>query len=214
MKAAVIFYHKNASDIYKYAWVKACVDSIRNQTMEDFDVFELNYGGGDENYCSGVRGKYVFLNRPFKTHIGAMNYLYSMLFANGYDVVFNTNMDDYYHPSRFDVQMNAIKSGYDLVSSNFCYVNNKGEVLKHFVFHDADISKELARDHNVIAHPAVCMSSRFWSDESLRFEETLGREDLDLWKKAVIAEKKLLILPDNHLYYRLHENQITKKHKA
>lgn len=217
MRCAVIFYHKNIASIYKKEWIEECVDSIKNQTMEDFDVIELNYGGGEEKYAEGVRKNYIFLNREFENHIGAMNYLYSMLFANGYDVVFNTNMDDKYDMYRFVQQLNYLiggKHGDDnnLVSSNWTYIDGDGKFLKSFKYNIINLAEELNKNHNIIAHPAVAMHKSFWDDD-LHYNDLLGKEDLDLWQRALKKGKKMKVLVHFHLFYRIHDNQITKKYR-
>lgn len=213
MKVAVIFYHKNIDKLYKKEWIKACTESIRLQSMEDFDVVELNYGGGTEQYAEGIRKNYIFLSREFDNHVGTMNYLYSMLFANGYDVVANTNMDDTYDAGRIKNQLSYINLGEQLVSSNWHYIDSKDNVFKSFRYHNADIETELNKNHNIIAHPAVMMHKSFWDDD-LHYNDLLGKEDLDLWQRAVKKGKRLFICPHFHLFYRIHDNQITKKYKA
>lgn len=213
MNVACIAYHKNAEKLYKKEWIDICVKSIKDQTLQDFTMVELNYGGTPEHYFEGVRGKYMFFNREFDNHIFAMNYLYSMLFANGFDVIMNLNMDDYYTVKRFETQLSYIKSGEQLVSSNWMYVAENGSILKSFRYHNRDIETELNNNHNVIAHPAVCMHKSFWDDD-LHYNDLLGKEDLDLWQRAVKKGKRLFICPHFHLFYRIHDNQITKKYKA
>lgn len=209
MKAAVIFYHRNIGSIYDRKWIDQCVDSMKNQTYTDFDVYELNYGQGKDQYCAGKFKNYVFLEEKFENHIGAMNYLYSMLFKMGYDVVFNTNMDDYFDCQRVEKQLAKIKEGYDIVSSNFVYINDKGESFKVMnVSEKGDIGSNLSKDHNVIAHPCVAMSRNFWDDD-LHYNDLIGKEDLDLWKRASLKGKRFFILPDHLLMYRIHDAQIT-----
>lgn len=214
MRCAVLFYHKNIATIYKKEWIEKCVQSILNQTYGGFDVFELNYGGGNERYCQGRFMSYYFLNKEFENHIGAMNYLYDLCFTSGYDIVFNVNADDWYHKDRMAKQIAAIENGAQLVSSNFYYMNERGDLQKQFNFTKKNLRSELNRNHNIIAHPVIAMHSSFWGG-NLRYVETeLGHEDLSLWKKAQLAGKKIVILPDYLLYYRLHKNQVTKAYRT
>ncbi len=212
MKSVVLFYHKNIDKIYKPDWIRKCVISVKNQTLQDFTVFELNYGGGPEKHCEGIRAKYYFLQKEFNNHIGAMNYLYDLAFSSGYDVVFNVNMDDNYSMFRFEQQLKAIENGSQLVSSNFCYVKDD-KVIKTFDFSNRDIKLNLARGHNLIAHPVIAMHKSFWTD-GLRYNDVLGHEDLDLWCRAIAKGKKFKILNQNLLFYRLHANQVTKFYKS
>lgn len=215
MRVAVIFYHKNILNIYDRKWIEQCVDSIKAQTFQKFDVFELDYGGNKHMFAQGIKRRYLHFNMVLENHIEAMNWLYDYLFTEcGYDVVFNTNMDDHYDPMRFDRQLKAIAMGYQLVSSNFNYIDDTGEIIKKMdMFKCGDIGRNLAKNHNVIAHPVVALDKSFWSD-GLRYENKLGYEDLLLWQKAHLRKKKMIILPHYLLHYRIHPNQITKHHKG
>lgn len=214
-KIAVIFYHKNALKIYKPEWIDKCIGSIKNQSFKNFDVFELDYGGGKNMFAYDInKPTYQFHDVKFENHIGAMNYLYNYLFKDlKYDVVFNVNMDDYYAPNRFERQLEAINLGWQLVSSNFYYVNEDGKIFKNMnMLKCGDLGKNLDVNHNIIAHPCVAMHKSFWDDD-LQYHDLIGYEDLDLWKRAHAKGKHILILPDYLLYYRTHSNQITKHHE-
>lgn len=216
MKSAVIFYHKNIENIYKREWIDECVQSIKGQTYQDFDVFELNYGDGNNKYCDKIKDEdgYYFYGLPFDNHIHAMNFLISEVFFQGYDVVFNTNMDDQYSQYRFAKQLGKIGEGYQLVSSNFYYVSEKRNIINTLCMTGhGDIGTNLAINHNVIAHPVVCLHKSFWDDD-LHYNDLLGYEDLDLWQRAYNKGKRFCILEDYLLYYRIHTNQVTKTYSG
>lgn len=211
MKCAVIFFHKDIDKIYQPEWIENCVKSIKLQKHQDFDCFELDYSGKHKKYCSSVGKKHYFFSIKKNNHIEAMNYLIDMVFALGYDVVFNTNMDDEYCIYRFEKQLKAIEEGYQLVSSNFNYINERGTHIKHMnMLKHGNIEFNLNKRHNVIAHPVVAIHKTFWT---LKYNDLIGYEDLDLWQRAIKEGKKFIILPDYLLYYRIHNKQITKTHK-
>lgn len=203
MKAACIIYHANIDKLYPAHWMQEMVQSIERQTVQA-DIVELNYGKCDRQYTTGT-----FISKEMPNHIHAINYLITDCFKKGYDVVFNTNCDDVYDIHRFEYQLEAIERGYQLVSSNMRYMN--GRV---FVFSKMDMQKELARGHNIIAHPVVAMHSSFWSDGMRYDENELGYEDFTLWKKALSMGKKFYICDDILLHYRLHSNQVGRVNKA
>lgn len=206
LKCACIFYHKNISTLYQRAWIDECIDSIVAQTHKDFDIFELNYGGDDQRYTNGR-----FLSIPLDNHIGAMNLLLDMIFGLGYDVVFNTNMDDIYDPQRFEKQLIKIKEGYHVVSSDFEYFGEQSKLMK--MSSKGDIGRNLLSGHNVIAHPVVAIHRNFWTP-GIRYKNLLGYEDLDLWQRAIRVRKKFFIIPEVLLRYRIHGSQVTKTHKG
>ena len=217
MKSAVIFFHSGSQSIYKKRWIDKCIDSISDQSYQDFDVFEIDYSGDMNMLCEITGHKYKFYNKKLSNHIEAMNFIISKVFKLGYDVIFNTNIDDYYHSQRFERQIKLIAGGYDIVSSNFNYIKEIGDgdlVFKKLDMHKyGSIEKNLSINHNVIAHPCIAISNRFWNAGFRYNENLIGSEDLDLWKRSV-GKVRFHIIPDFLLFYRIHENQITKNHKA
>jgi len=136
LRSVVIIYHKNITQIYPRRWITKNLNSVINQTYQNFDIIELNYGM-DKNAFVDVTllngRQYTFLNINFDNHVYAMYYLLDSAFnIYNYDVVFNTNIDDYYHPERFEKQIQCIKRGAQLVSCYWRYIEdiNGEDVLK------------------------------------------------------------------------------------
>ena len=202
MRSVVIIYHQNIEEIYAKEWIDEAVSSVHGQTYQDFEIYELNYGGDDYRLFDGK-----FFSIEMKNHIEAMNFLITMAFEDGADVVFNTNLDDISLPERFEKQIAAIKRGYQLVSCNFTYFGEENRLMN--MTGCGDIGRNFRREHNVICHPAVCYHSSFWDQ---KYNESLvGYEDFDLWKRQYAKRKKFFILDDYLLLYRIHSGQITKK---
>ena len=86
MRTALISFHKNIGR-YPIEWIEKYRDSIINQTNKDFDIFELNYGGGEERIFEN--SKFISLN--LNDHAQAHNYLLERCFSLGYDLILNTN---------------------------------------------------------------------------------------------------------------------------
>lgn len=209
MKCCCIIYHSNALKIYKREWIDRCVESIKHQNYSAVDIFELNYGEGNDFFAEGYR-----FSVPFSNHISAMNYLIDMVLQKGYDIIFNTNLDDYYDLNRFAKQVNAISQGAQLVSSNFDYFNDESGIFKKMdMARYGNIGIQLRRGHNVLAHPVIAYHKSFF-DGGLRYNDLLGYEDKDLWQRASKLEKRMVILQDYLLHYRMHENQVTKTYKG
>jgi len=215
MKIGVIFFHKNIFNIYNKRWIEKCVSSILNQTIKDFTIYEINYGSDSVSLfeCIPDLGHDLFFfNQEMSNHAEAMNFIIDKAFENGEDFIFNTNLDDYYSPDRMEKQIEILEKGFDVVSSDFCYVTEMGEddtvTLHKNILQFGPITVNLNVDHNVIAHPVVAMSKKFWEGNRYVPDE-IPREDLLLWKRAVNNGYKFYIHPDELLFYRLHENQVT-----
>mgnify|MGYP005646823027 FL=1 len=132
-KNAVILFHKNIDKIYKKAWIDKCIESILNQQSVNFDIIELNYGNKHESLFSNItldiKGKHYFFVQDFENHIEAMNFLLHICFdVYKYDIVFNTNLDDYYDERRFILQLIDIKYNNNILNSGLVtYIHDNGD---------------------------------------------------------------------------------------
>jgi hypothetical protein len=205
MRSGVVIYHSNILDLYDGSWVREALDSIEGQTYKDFEVYEVNYGDDDLQLSDGK-----FFSKKMSNHIEAMNFIITEAFEDGCDVVFNTNLDDISMPRRFEKQVEAIKSGHQLVSCDFRYFGEQNRWMD--MSQRGDVGSNLNRGHNVICHPGVAYHSSFWD---MRYNEgMLGYEDLDLWQRQHKAGKRFHIVPEYLLSYRIHSKQVTKEYDS
>lgn len=205
-KVGVIFFHKDILNLYPARWVNMCIDSIKNQTCKDVYLYEIDYGGTNHQLTAGS-----FYNKKTKNHADAMNYIITKAFEDGCDFVFNTNLDDYYDSKRIEIQLQYLKKGYDIVSSDFDYVDvNERFILHKNILQYGNIEKNISADHNIIAHPCVAYSKKFWQDSNNRYiPEEKPFEDLKLWQRSIKNGYKFHICKETLLHYRIHNNQIT-----
>lgn len=215
MKIGVIFFHKNIKKIYKDRWIEKCVNSILTQTHKDFHIYEINYGNEDYSVMDGKKFENKhFYKEDLVNYADAMNFIITKAFEDGCDYVFNTNLDDFYDETRIEKQIKILEQGYDIVSSDFCYIkdNNAGgdDIILHKRICDyGSIMINLANNHNVIAHPCVSMNKRFWDNNKYDSTKT-PQEDLHLWQKAIQNGFQFFIHPEELLLYRIHENQVSE----
>jgi hypothetical protein len=217
MKIGVIFFHKGIRNIYKENWIKKSVKSIIDQTYSDINFYEINYGGDEftlKEYFQEESRPWVFVNEIKENHADAMNFILDKSFNDGCNFVFNTNLDDYYSTNRIEKQLEYLTQGYDIVSSDFCYIQENLENEDIVTFHKninqfGSVSINLEVNHNVIAHPSVAYSRKFWSDGHRYNSNEIPREDLLLWKRSILNGIRFIIHPETLLFYRLHQNQIT-----
>lgn len=200
IQTAVICYHKNINKIYPSKWIGEYKNSIIKQTHLAFDLYELNYGGGEERVFENSN----YESKEFPSFVYGLNYLLESL-RNDYDCVMNTNVDDVYALDRFEKQLPYIERGYDIVSSNFSLVEDD-KVIKTHAFDKLDIALELSNNHNVVCHPTVCYSKNFLMNNRY-IPEQQPLEDMMLWQRTV-KKFKYIILPDVLCYHRLHEQSV------
>lgn len=201
MRVAVLCYHKNAQSLYGGWWIQVYKNSILNQSYKYFDIFELEYSGGDFRIFSESN----YHSKQFPTFVHALNYLLDSVFFMGYDCVANSNVDDFFALDRLEKQLPYIKDGFDIVSSNFALVEDDRIVHRHY-FDKLDIPLELSNNHNIISHPSVIYSKKFW-DKNRYVPEQQPLEDLMLWQRA-IKTHRFFIHPDILLYHRIHDNSV------
>lgn len=221
MKKGVILFHKNIQKIYDNRWVEKSVNSMINQTINNVTFYEINYG--NENYSVIPNNhdiKKYFWSENFINYAESMNFILDKAFNDGCDFVFNTNLDDFYSPNRISNQIDMIiKEDLDIVSSDFCYIEEKNEngikndiITKYMDIEKNNINIHLNNRHNVIAHPSVCYNKRFWSDSNNRYDiHKTPEEDLDLWIRSINKGYKFGIHNDILLYYRIHNKQISNR---
>ena len=208
MKIAVILFHSNIKQLYKQRWIDTCLDSIINQTYNDFTFYEINYGGDGYSVLENKKyeQKSKFWNLKKNNHAEAMNFLFDRVSEDDCDLVFNINLDDFYDLRRFEIQIDFAKQGYDITSSDFSYNDNL--LFDMNVSDYKDINFILKNHLNIIAHPSVCYSKNFVKNN--RYDSNrIPEEDWDLWKRTC-DKYKFTIINEVLLYYRRHSKQITK----
>ena len=237
-KIAVILFHKNLTRLYKPEWINKCVTSITNQSFQNFDIFEMNYGNDSYSIFNNINitHTHYFFRKDYNTHIEAMLFLLNKCFSElNYDIVFNTNLDDYYTTDRFETQITCIDKGYLLCSSLMNYITEKFEgVDKIIKVWDIDtfsikgeyglyidtnkIKEHLNKNHNIINHSCVCYTRKFWesydkNNNLLRYRDDKPYEDLSLWQRAINNNIPITMINKHLIQYRIHENQIGEQQK-
>ena len=301
-KIAVIFFHKNIYKLYNLYWIDKCIESILNQKNVVFDIFEINYGNENISIFKNkkINFKHFFFYKEYCSHTEAMLFLLNKCFDEyHYDYVFNTNLDDYYHLNRFELQIKDMeenntylssslsilieeKDNKDIIFDKTVYINTivktgsafglkkikfeEGAIQmydsngnlpgyreikndKDFFYIDIfdffgwtnnnldldfyendlnfaskqkikyeDIKKKIFEKHNIINHPCICFSKKFWNFKDkygnfLRYRNDLPFEDLSLWSRACSNDIPISIVNKHLLFYRIHNNQIGEKKK-
>lgn len=202
VKVALLTYHANVEQIYPAEWITKYYQSIKAQTLKDFGILEMNYGGG----MAKIFENSYFESYKYPTFVHALQYLLDKAFNSGYDVVFNSNVDDYYRHDWMERLLIDVKKGYDLVSSNFCLVKD-GRITQYHRFHNLNILDELKRGHNPVCHPAVAYTKKFW--QAHRYDpDQIPMEDMLLWQRALEAGARIFINEQNLCFHRIHNNAV------
>jgi hypothetical protein len=193
LKIAIIFFHKNIYKLYQEKWIKDCIYSCLNQENILFDIYEINYGNEDISIFDNIpfNRKHQFFIKNYDTHTEAMLFLLKQCFdIDNYDIVFNTNLDDFYHQDRFTKQLNDIIDNDTYLNSSFwVYIDEENKLLKkkkNCIYFKNDnfrwktikdfknkindeevkyniIKNELEKENNVLNHSGICFSKKYWN---------------------------------------------------
>jgi hypothetical protein len=199
MKIALICFHKNLKR-YPSDWIDLYSRSILDQSYQDFDIYELNYGKSLDR----IFEKSFYENLELPDHAEAHNYLVNKTLNSGYDMVLNTNVDDVYPLNRVQIQVTNYDPEIPVISGNYVWFKGpqKGEPT---IFHKLNIDTEFKKGHNIIAHPACAYTKKFLDyNDSLRSNE-IPADDFMLWKRLREKGANFKILEDVLLYYRISE---------
>lgn len=205
LRIALICFHKNISQ-YPQEWIEEYRASILNQTFNKFTIFEMNYGNTTERIFDNS----MLSVKDFTNHVLAHNKLLDDVFSLGYDYAINSNCDDKYAINRIEKQLPYMEQGYDVISSNFYNINDRGEIRQQKRFHDKDIIAEANKNHNIICHPVVCYSKHFWTTCSRLNPDEIPEDDFNLWKRSY-GNYKFVIVPHFLAYYRVHQFKVCNR---
>lgn len=198
-------YHSNLYNLYPPSWIDEYRESILNQTYQDVDIYELNYGSS----VGMIFWTSTYISQKFPTFVHGMNHLLDLLFnEHDYDCVLNTNCDDKYDENWVASSLEQIKKGYDLVSCNFFLMNESGVYHTH-QFAKHNIEEQLMKGHNIICHPGICYSRKFWERGNRYNPDEIPYEDLKLWQRA-IKNSRFIIQPQHLVYHRVHDKSVCK----
>ena len=231
MKVAIIFYHSHILENYKYSYITQFLKSLKNQTSQDFHIFELNYD--DRNDLSIMdktkifpKSRYTFLSKSLKNHIEAQNFLFKYCFdIKDYDIVMNTNIDDYYHSDKLRKQVNFMKKHkIDIISSSFNLfqeVNGKliQQEVKMIETDDIDeqnnflMAKFSKNDSRSFQNSGSCITKKFYLNNNKVVYENFPLLEVLFMCKNSIKKNTFYIIPEVLTYQRIHNNQISYKHR-
>lgn len=198
MKIAVISFHKNIGR-YPIEWIEKYKNSILNQTYQEFDIVELNYGGGIERIFENSR----FISENLTDHAEAHNRLLNICFDDGYDYILNTNVDDYYPINRISLHVQNYNNEFSVISGNYQGFNGDSDLLGITQFHTMNIDDEFSKNHNIISHPACGYTRKFLEYKEKLISQEVPADDFYMWKRMRAKGAKFKILPEVMMYYRI-----------
>ena len=129
------------------------------------------------------------------------------------DIIARLDSDDIALPTRIERQMELIDK-YDLISTNFAFINEDGNIIRHRSF-----PSESEEINNFLVHNADCMYHTTWLGKKSLFKDLGGYreigpfEDYDFLLRAMLQGKKLYNCKEELNLYRVNHNGISYQHK-
>lgn len=192
-------------------YIKEAVDSILNQTFDDFEFLIIDDASTDET----VRiikayndSRIQLIEKPLNSgYTNSLNYGLSI--ARG-EYIARMDGDDISLPERFAKQVFFLDANPDVVLCGTLYsIIGSGEIVKYPENHE-EIKFGLL-EGNCIVHPSVMMRKQILDEFSIIYDITKEpAEDYDMWVR-LISLGEFYNIQEALLNYRFHEFQVSEK---
>ena len=205
---------------YNYAnFLPEAVESIFNQTFQDFEVIVVDDGSTDntqevvQTFADRERFHYIYLDNQGL----AATRNTGLRAAKGEFIAF-LDADDIILPNKLDVQVNWLRNNpdYGLVGSGYYYMDEHGvpiEVQRPWLRSPYLNIKDLLFDCPFIVH--AILVKKEWVDKVGGFDSQLRRvEDWDLWIRMAYAGCKMGWVEEIVCAYRMFPGQMTRNAAA
>lgn len=193
-------------------YLKYSIESILNQTFEEFEFIIINDGSSDssKDIVSSYNDKRIIYIENSK-NIGIIQSLNKGLdFASG-DYIARMDSDDISTKDRFKIQYNIIEKNHNI---GLC-----GSFIRHFgdVFFPRKIKLPVNNDKiragflfgNQLAHPTVMIRNSLLKEHNLFYDENHKTiEDYGLWVR-LLPFTEIVNIPKPLLKYRISNSSIT-----
>ena len=203
-KVTVLMPVYNAAD-----YVKEAIDSILNQTFDDFEFLIFNDGSTDSS--ADIVKSYKDQRIKFYDYAQNQGYVhhlnYGIEIAKG-EYIARMDADDISLPRRFEKQVEFMDTNPEVGASGTWYkIIGSGNEIKYPT--DSESIRLALLDYCALGHPTVMLRSSVFKESSLRYEQLYcPAEDYFLW--SLLAENyELANLPEILLHYRVHTAQIS-----
>lgn len=218
MKLAVILPAYNAE-----AYLTECLDSLLNQTFQDFCILAINDASIDNT--SKILESYAKIDPRLRVYHFTQNQgeptagklAKDILNYMNVEYVARMDADDICLPNRFEKQIQYLDNHpeIDVLGSNAVLFNHeqtdKSPVISDLPLLDKDIKAHfsLARGHMI--NPSVMWRHSSIKELGLNYAQTATAPDFHMWIQCALNGKTFANLPEPLLFYRVHSEQESQK---
>lgn len=194
-----------------------CIDSIINQTFQQFEIIIVDNGSDLENiekykkYTENITNLRFFFCKRQKNKKNLSVALNYGIKNSKYNLIARMDADDVMMPDRLEKQYNYfVNNDVDILGGQLQYLHNN-----HVTNHPSFIGKEVPINSIwFINHPTVMFKKDKISNVGGYQEEPeFIAEDYELWTRSLKNDLKIHNLKDIIIKYRVHDNNLTFKDK-
>lgn len=208
-KISVIMSVYNGED-----YLAETIDSVINQTFKNWELVIINDCSTDST--AEILSNFAAKDERIKVYPNEVNLklpssLNKAISLSQGKYIARMDADDICLPERFEKQLRFMEENPDIDLSSCRFLTLKNGVYASGGAggrYDNEALKTMLLVANPILHPGVIAKAEVMKE--LLYDTTLTcTEDLELWTRMVMNNKKIEILPECLLIYRLHDKQIT-----
>ena len=198
-------------------YLQEAVQSILDQTFEDFEFIIINDGSTDGSKevleCFADRDDRIRLaHQENKGLIASLNRGLDM--ARG-QYIARMDGDDISHPERLEKQVDFLNANSEIgiLGTQIEWINSEGETIGSWSAPaDPDLIAWKLLFNTCLDHPTILARKSLLLNLGGYAEWTLHAEDYELWTRAV-RKSRLASLPGTLLKHRQHDGSITVKRR-
>lgn len=193
------------------SYLREAVDSILNQTYEDFELIVLDDCSPDnaQEILDTYSDPRIVRHRG-ERNVGLANILNTGIGLARGQYIARMDSDDISLPNRLQVQVEYMEShpNVDLCSCAMQLFGAREGLWRRDA--DPDKVRIAALFFSPVLHASSLWRREAFENHSLLFDQTaVPAEDYDLWCRALVAGLRLVNLPDALYRYRIREGQAT-----
>lgn len=196
-------------------FLKECINSIINQTFNDFELLCIDDGSTDNSKSiieSFNDDRIVYIA---KEHSGIVDTLNLGLKRTSGKYIIRQDADDIMFPNRIEYQTGFMEKHpeIDILSNGFRWFNNTPGDQKHAYSNPiGNVTLNMLIEKNHLSHPSSCFRKSSIMSLPFQYEQYYEHaEDYKLWLTAAAHGLKIYSDGKILIYYRSHPDSITSK---
>lgn len=204
-------------------YLPQCLDSVINQTLKDIEIICVDDGSTDNSinilneYAAKDKRIIIITQKNLHAGIARNN---GLKIARANYIIF-LDSDDFFKQDMLEnMYKSAIKHGSDITICGFYKYDNKTNKIIKKMPNDEELVKKSPFNPNNLKNKALnftnpapwnkLFSKEFFIRNNLSFDNYISCNDLSCITLAVALAKKVTVLQECYVYYRMNHNSLTK----